>query len=170
MVTDDEKQILTLLFTDGEPTRMEPQFHWTSGTTRSVCVRDDVRLRKTLVDIQRIWPKSYISIVLCTSDDAVVSLYNEIDVGVPRLDVIDDYRSERSQIWDYQGRGFKFSKQDWVVKMLLGPKIRLWDLLDERRLSKSEIEVFKKYTDEWKDIIVPRKLTSSWWSKRPLSV
>ena len=60
-----------------------------------------------------------------------MDMMNDMDSTVPRLDVSDDYQSERMQIRSVQGPTFAFSRGDWVVKTLLGPMNTYYDQLDE---------------------------------------
>lgn len=39
---------------------------------------------------------------------------------MPNLDVVDDYRSERTEIQRTRGNNFPFSFGDYIVKALLG--------------------------------------------------
>lgn len=122
-----ELPVLTVLFTDGQPDGGIPQF------------------AQFLQQTQMQYTNHFITIALCTGDDSVVSMYNSLDAGIPRVDVMDDYRSERQEITSIQGRRFPFSRSDYLVKMLLGPRVTLWDSLDERKLSKIQRKMFDDY-------------------------
>jgi hypothetical protein len=124
---DTELPILTLLFTDGQPDCGIPT------------------MARFLQDMQSRYANSFVTISLCTGDDSVVSVYNQLDAGIPRLDVMDDYDSERKEVLSCQGRGFPFSKADYLVKTLVGPRVGLWDSLDERRLQKHQRKMFEEY-------------------------
>lgn len=50
-----------------------------------------------------------------------------------RLDIVDDYRSERNEIRRVQGKSFPFSFGDYVVKCLIGSFDRDTDMLDETK-------------------------------------
>ncbi|CCG84494.1 protein of unknown function [Taphrina deformans PYCC 5710] len=123
-----ELPVLTVLFTDGQPDSGIPAFS------------------QFLSHVQHQFGNSFITIALCTGDDAVVSMYNALDSGIPRTDVMDDYRSERAEVVGIQGRKFPFSKSDYLVKMLLGSRVTLWDSLDERKLSKPQRKMFEDYS------------------------
>lgn len=122
-----EKPVLTILFTDGEPDGGIPAFS------------------KFLRANQLMYPNHFITIALCTGDERVVGLYNTMDVDIPRVDVMDDYRSEKREITSIQGSSFPFSEADYLLKMLLGPRITLWDNLDEKKLMFEQRQMFKKY-------------------------
>lgn len=128
MQTIGELPVLTLLFTDGQPDSGIPAF------------------AQFLQQIQYQYTNHFITIALCTGDDSVVSMYNGLDSGIPRVDVMDDYRSERQEVLSVQGRRFPFSKSDYLVKMIMGPRVALWDSLDERKLSKVQRRMFEDYS------------------------
>lgn len=112
-----ERKLLLVILTDGEPTDDR-------GTVR----------REELVQLLRGMPaNAYVSIVACTDDERVVAFLNELDSSVPRVDVVDDYESEKAQILAVQGAGFAFSFGDYVTKALLGPVDEDMDKLDEVR-------------------------------------
>ena len=63
---------------------------------------------------------------------ATVSYMNEWDRVIPRLDVVDDYASERAEVLAAQGPCFAFSRGDYCAKLLLGSIDPEIDALDER--------------------------------------
>jgi hypothetical protein len=123
-----EEGVLTLLITDGAPNCGHQAF------------------RNFLLDAQRRYPASYITVGLCTDDPATVNEYEQsLDNGVPHLDVMSSYEEESREIRRIQGRRFGFTYADWTVKFLLGSRITEWDSLDERKLSKRELEMIQKF-------------------------
>lgn len=115
--TRDNRNLLVIIVTDGEPT--------------------DVRGR---ADIDGFWRtlKSrpahvYTTIVCCTDESDTMSYLNIWDRRLPRLDVVDDFKSERDEIKKVQGKSFPFTFGDYVVKCLLGSVDAQLDALDERR-------------------------------------
>ena len=80
-----------------------------------------------------------------------MSYLNDWDVTIPNLDVVDDYKSEKKQILDCQGRSFPFSFGDvsgckwnianhlllfkYVVKIMMGGVDEWFDQLDEKKVS-----------------------------------
>ena len=56
---------------------------------------------------------------------------NNWDQTIPRLDVVDDFRSEKLEILRVQGSTFKFSFGDYIVKSLIGAIDPEMDSLDE---------------------------------------
>jgi hypothetical protein len=131
MVPEEEK-LLTMIFTDGEPT---------DGRIG--------QLKASLEKKQNQFPNSYITIVLCTDNEVVVNSFNQLDKSAPGLDVMDDYYSERAEILQKQGAGFQFSREDYAIKLVLGSMIELWDRLDERKLTADEARMFKEYGKKW---------------------
>ncbi|KAK7326154.1 hypothetical protein VNO80_33229 [Phaseolus coccineus] len=102
--------------------------------------------RNFLLDAQRRYPASYITVGLCTDDPATVDEYeSSLDNGIPHLDVMSAYEDERREIRRIQGRRFGFTYADWTVKFLLGSRVKEWDSLDERRLTKREMEMIQKF-------------------------
>lgn len=69
----------------------------------------------------------------CTDEKQTMSYLNDWDRRLPRLDVVDDYKSERDEIRGVQGMGFSFTFGDYVVKSLLGSVDPELDNLDEPR-------------------------------------
>jgi hypothetical protein len=123
-----EEGVLTLLITDGAPNCGHQAF------------------RNFLLDAQRRYPASYITVGLCTDDPATVDEYEDsLDNGVPHLDVMSAYEDERREIRRIQGRRFGFTYADWTVKFLLGSRVKEWDSLDERRLTKQELAMIQKF-------------------------
>jgi hypothetical protein len=123
-----EEGVLTLLITDGAPNCGHQAF------------------RNFLLDAQRRYPASYITVGLCTDDPATVDEYeSSLDNGVPHLDVMSSYEEESKEIRRIQGRRFGFTYADWTVKFLLGSRVTEWDSLDERKLSKRELEMIQKF-------------------------
>ena len=66
----------------------------------------------------------------CTDDDTVMAYLDHADDNIPRLDVTDDFQSERSQILRAQGPQFHFTFGDYLVKSMLGPVDHYFDSLD----------------------------------------
>ena len=107
----EPEELLLIIATDGVPSDGKPE-----------------QLRQLLLSVS---DRVYTSIVACTNDENVMDMLNDMDNSVPRLDVTDDYQTERTQIRAVQGTKFPFSRGDWVVKTLLGPMNTYYDQLDE---------------------------------------
>jgi hypothetical protein len=109
-----ERKLLIVIATDGQPTddagRTDiPSFLNTLRSTPATC---------------------FVQIMACTDDEESVAYLNEADRDIPRLDVTDDYRSERDEVRKHHGSKYAFSYGDYVVKALLGPVDPTFDQLD----------------------------------------
>jgi hypothetical protein len=76
----------------------------------------------------------YISILACTDDKETIQEFNKLDKKIKKLDIIDDYESERKEVIKFQGSKFKFSFGDYIVKALLGSIDSYYDNLDEKKV------------------------------------
>lgn len=65
------------------------------------------------------------------------------------------YEDECREIRRIQGRKFGFTYADWTVKFLLGSRVTEWDSLDERRLTKRQLEMIQKFGNSYLGINVP---------------
>jgi hypothetical protein len=85
-----------------------------------------------------------------SKDPATIDEYeSSLDNGVPHLDVMSAYEDERREIRRIQGRKFGFTYADWTVKFLLGSRVMEWDSLDERKLSKRQLEMIQKFGNSY---------------------
>jgi len=109
-----ERPLLVLVATDGQPTDD----------------RGNVDIPRFVAALRAKAPQVFVQIMACTDDDASVAYLADVDRGVPRVDVTDDFATERAEILRKQGRGFRFSFGDYVVKALLGPVDPVFDTLD----------------------------------------
>jgi hypothetical protein len=123
-----EEGVLTLLITDGAPDCGHRAF------------------RDYLMNVQRNYPASYITVGICTDDEPTIHEYEtSLDNGVPHLDVMSAYEEELREIREVQGRRFTFTFQDWTVKFLLGSRVTEWDSLDEKKLSRDQLKEIQKF-------------------------
>ncbi|CAF2758329.1 unnamed protein product [Rotaria sp. Silwood2] len=114
-----ERKLLIIIATDGQPTD-------DYGKTDIGALERVLKYERTPAD------RVLITFCACTDDDQAVGYLNRWDETIPFLDVCDDYRSERKEIWRVQGRQFPFSFGDYVVKILLGSIDRYFDNLDQK--------------------------------------
>jgi hypothetical protein len=112
----NEKKLLVLIVTDGEPTT-------DSGTV-------DIKSFKRVLQERN--HNVYTTIVTCTDEQSSVDYLNKLDRQLPRLDVVDDYRNEKLEIQTARGRQFPFSFGDYVVKCLMGSIDPQLDKSDEK--------------------------------------
>jgi len=68
-----------------------------------------------------------------SEDEKAVGYLNEFDKNIPRVDVCDDFVSERREVLAARGPSYPFSFGDYVVKVLLGSIDSFFDQLDEKR-------------------------------------
>jgi hypothetical protein len=113
-----EKKLLIVIATDGEPTDAK-------GSVDIPSFVSTLRGRPANV---------YVSIVACTDDESSVGYLNKLDRTLSKLDVTDDFASERREVLLAQGSAYHFSFGDYVVKSLLGCIDPTFDNLDEKRL------------------------------------
>lgn len=111
----NEKKLLIIIATDGEPT----------DQTGKADVAEFKRILKSR------GPRVFTTIVVCTDDEESVKYLNKWDRNLPNLDVVDDYRNERSEIRRAKGSSYSFSFGDYVVKSLIGSIDPELDQLDE---------------------------------------
>lgn len=108
---------LLIIATDGEPTDDDPVY---SGFKQVI---------RTLVE-----QGFNIAFLICTDREDQVKYINYVDRLYQQVDVTDDYLTEKKQVQNVQGRYFKFSYGDYIVKLLAGCIDPVLDGLDERRL------------------------------------
>lgn len=58
---------------------------------------------------------------------------NKLDKEIPNIDTLDDYTSELKEVKKAQGKKFKYTFGDHIVRLLLGPEL---DQLDEKKINK----------------------------------
>eukprot|EP00697_Spironema_sp_BW2_P009053 gnl/Spiro4/2382_TR1148_c0_g1_i1.p1 gnl/Spiro4/2382_TR1148_c0_g1~~gnl/Spiro4/2382_TR1148_c0_g1_i1.p1 ORF type:complete len:295 (-),score=77.81 gnl/Spiro4/2382_TR1148_c0_g1_i1:229-1080(-) len=114
-----ERKLLILLATDGTPTDDR-------GNSDYVNFENFLKNRSQPDRIP-------VSIMACTDEDEVMTYLNHLDDTCPSVDVCDDYVSERREVLLAQGNSFRFSRGDWIVKILLGSIDPALDQLDSRR-------------------------------------
>ncbi len=112
-----EKKLLVILATDGEPTD-----DFGNTDYQKKLIYDLLMTRHE---------KIFVSILACTDDDSSIDYLNEWDNKIPRLDVVDDFHSEKKKILSVQGPSFSFSRGDYVLKAVLGSSVKAIDTLDE---------------------------------------
>lgn len=102
----NSKKLMILIATDGEPNDY--------GDKSIMRFRELLKQKKENV---------YINILACTDDEHAIGYLNKIDVEIPRIDVIDDYESEKNQVINVYKKkklNLPFSYGDYVVKTMIG--------------------------------------------------
>lgn len=82
--------------------------------------------------------KVYVSFLACSDNDNDIDYLNDLDKTVPNIDTLDDYISEKKEVIAAQGNDFKYSFEDHIVRLLLGPICQELDKLDENKMKKSK--------------------------------
>ena len=119
----EEKKLLVIIATDGEPTKYDKNGKSISGTkefTNSLKYRNPIN-------------KIFVSIMACTNNKNTMKYLNKIDKNIEYVDVIDDYESEKKEILKVNGKNFVFNMGDYIVKTLVGPMDKELDNLDENK-------------------------------------
>lgn len=112
-----EKKLLIFIATDGAPTDEQ-------GNPSISALETILRNERT--------PQTYVSFLACTDNLQDVAYLSNWDRNLPNVDVIDDYRSERTEIQRTLGSTYPFSFGDYIVKALLGAVDPWFDTMDNR--------------------------------------
>ena len=80
----------------------------------------------------------YVSFLACSDQECDVGYLNKLDKKIPNIDTLDDYQSELKEVKNAQGKNFKYSFGDHIVRLLLGPLCPELDKLDEKKLGKNK--------------------------------
>jgi hypothetical protein len=75
----------------------------------------------------------FVTIVACTDDVDALWYLNKWDYTIPNLDVVDDYESERKEIYAAGKVKTAFTYGDYIAKILLGSFVKEIDELDEKK-------------------------------------
>lgn len=113
------KPKLILIATDGEPND-DDGYSDTDGFITLLSNRDFERNR--------------IAILVCTTSEKTMKWLNDVEKKCKRVDVIDDFATEKSEILKVQGKDFTYTIGDHILKMILGPIFQKFDDLDEKPL------------------------------------
>ncbi|WP_257265276.1 hypothetical protein [Endozoicomonas sp. ONNA2] len=77
--------------------------------------------------------RSPVCLVACTSTPSAIEWMDEADEQ-PNVHVVDDFESERQQVWEHQGETFPFTEGFYLMSTLLGPIDPLFDKADENHI------------------------------------
>lgn len=122
-------KVVIVIATDGTPTDAQ-------GYSGATAQDDFVRALKALEGLP-VW----IVVRLCTDDDAIVDYWNNLDSQLElSLEVLDDFSAEAAEIYEYN----KWLNYGLPIHRMRekGFYHKLFDLLDERKLSKDELREF----------------------------
>lgn len=107
---------IIIIATDGEPTDQ-------SGHVNIRQLKDTLLNKRSVTD--------YVTFLACTDDEHAVGYLNKWDKQIPRVDVSDDFISEKKEVLKVQGEDFSFTYAHYIVKTVLGCVIPELDNLDE---------------------------------------
>jgi hypothetical protein len=124
-----ERKLLIIIFTDGSPT--------SNNSNPQMAINEFKHSLQNRNPIDKI----FITIVACTDDEYALEYLNNWDKSIKNLDVVDDYESERKEI--YSKKKSKkdrsaFSYGDYIVKIILGSFVKEIDQTDEKKKSDSD--------------------------------
>lgn len=126
------ERVVIVLATDGLPTNSEG----TSGPREQKDFIESLRLLESLP----VW----VVIRLCTDDDNVINFYNDIDVSLERsVEVLDDFMTEAEEVYQcnpWLNYGLPLHRM-----REMGYHDRVFDMLDERLLTKTELRDFMSF-------------------------
>lgn len=111
----DERQLLVVVITDGEPT---------DGN------------HEDLFNVLYYKPQNvHVSFAECTDNEEDMDYLDRWDGRIPNFDNTDDYREELARIKANQGPQFKFDYTDYVIKILLATFVRWYFNLDQTQVA-----------------------------------
>lgn len=111
---DGEKRVLIIIGTDGEPDDGK------NGDSFA-------RLKRVL--LKRNHHKFFISIMACSDQPEDIRHLNNLDQHVKHLDVSYDFLTEKRKVL-HKGIMKKFTRGDYVAKVILGPILPNWHKID----------------------------------------
>jgi hypothetical protein len=114
-----ERKLLIIVFTDGCP------------TSDSLSQKHAIKEFKNALKHRQPMDRIFTTIVACTDDDYALRYLNKWDVEIKNLDVVDDYDSEKREIYKLRRSNDSFSFGDYIAKILLGSHVKEIDEMDE---------------------------------------
>jgi len=115
-----ERKLLLLIFTDGCP------------TSDRLSQKDAIKEFRDVLKHRKPIDKTFVTIIACTDDEYALKYMNKWDVQIPNLDVVDDFESEKKEIYEMKRTQTAFSFGDYIAKILLGSFVREIDEMDEK--------------------------------------
>lgn len=75
-----------------------------------------------------------ICIILCTDDERIVEIYNNLDKHIERLNIIDEYQTEYKRVKNAQGEKFPYSYGTHMSRIMLSPIFQIYDNMDNIKI------------------------------------
>jgi hypothetical protein len=122
-----ERKLLVIVLTDGTPTS-------NTNSDPKMAIKEFKSALEARSPIDRI----FVTLVACTDDEYALRYLNNWDREIRNLDVVDDYESERKEIYakkDSKKRNVAFTYGDYIAKILLGSFVKEIDCADEKKSS-----------------------------------
>ena len=118
------RQTIAYVFTDGEP------------TDNALFETPEQSFKNTIQTIrEQARPEFYpIALMACTDKEECIRWMNELDVRVRNVQVMDDYFSEKKEVYDHHGGFLPYTLGMYITAGLLGPIDQVLDNLDESRI------------------------------------
>ena len=117
-----EKNLIILIATDGYDRIRRNRFSYVafvSSEPTDPTGQPDIATLEGVLRNERT-PLTYVTFLACTDELQAVRYLSYWDKSIPKLDVLDDYRTERAAMQRTRGISFPFSFGDYIVKALLG--------------------------------------------------
>jgi hypothetical protein len=118
----DERKLLVIIFTDGCPT-----------VDNVLQQKDAIGEFKQALQNRNPMDRIFVTIVACTDDEYSLRYLNNWDNTIRNLDVVDDYESERKEIYAAGKVNTASTYGDYIAKILLGSFVKEIDELDEEK-------------------------------------
>ena len=129
---NQNRRTVAYVFTDGEPTD-----HGWSESPGDSFKRTIREIRQQVAD-PTFFP---IGLMACTDKEECIRWMNEMDVEVKNVQVMDDYFSEKKEVYDHHGGYFLYNLGVYFTAGLLGPIDSVLDNMDESKIyEKWEVE------------------------------
>jgi hypothetical protein len=123
MKSYNSKPQLIIIMTDGEPYtvdyRTDPNY-------------DSVSTFANVIAHERNPDLTFMSVLKCSSNDDETGYLDKMDRELTNFDVIDDFISERNEVWRKQGSMFQYTPGDNIARLLLGAIYPRYDKMDEK--------------------------------------
>lgn len=108
---------VVIIYTDGQPSDSDPD------------LGDGIKTFFRILKYERA-PHVSTIVIACTDDDDDLEYLNGWDRGLPRLDVLDDEKSERQEVMRKRPRD-RYTSDDHRIRCIVGPLDEYLDRLDE---------------------------------------